>query len=190
LSVVGILFVCYLFTGLKTDKLKTGKRLSENRKQKTDNRNIIMNNIQKPHILVYVGLILILVVLVILVSMISLPQTKKPNNQLPITNIPISKIPITNNQSQITPTISYPAPTGTGASEEIPKTVEDLATQKQNLKKTLPLQQADFQITFDYTTDKFVVTLSEPQNTSKQNFFTWLKKNYPLISIDKFVFEQ
>jgi hypothetical protein len=147
-----------------------------------------MNNIQKPHILVYVGLILILVVLVILVSIISLPQTKKPNNQLPITNIPISKIPITNNQSQITPTISYPAPTGTGGMEIIPKAVEDIATQKQNLKKILPLQQANFKITFNYATDKFIVALTEPKNSSKLIFFAWLKNNYSLIPISKFTF--
>lgn len=148
-----------------------------------------MNNIQKPHILVYVGLLLILFVLVVLVSTISLPQTKKPNTQSPITNIPISKIPITNNQSQITPTVSYPIPTNTGASEEIPKSIEDAATQKQNLKNILPLQQSDFKLTFDYVTDKFIVTLSEPKNISKQNFFVWLKNNYPQLSMNKFVFE-
>jgi hypothetical protein len=186
LSVVGILFVCYLFTGLKTDKLKTGKRLSENRKQKTDNRNIIMNNIQKPHILVYVGLILILVVLVILVSIISLPQSKKFN-----ISPSIKPIPTISNHLQPIITITKPpllSPTGTGASEEIPKAVEDAATQKQNLKKILPLQQANFKITFDYANDKFIVALTEPKNSSKLIFFAWLKNNYPLISISKFIF--
>jgi len=81
-----------------------------------------------------------------------------------------------------------PPEADTGALEEqLPKEVADLATQKQELKKKLPVILSGFTITFDYAEDKFVVNLTVPKETSQKAFENWLKTNYPAIPNDRFL---
>ncbi len=78
-------------------------------------------------------------------------------------------------------------PTSTGANDvSIPPEQKDLITQKMALRQKIPLTFGNFQITYDYAQDKFIVTLSEPKTSTRQLFLQWLKNNYPAIPLDRF----
>lgn len=79
-------------------------------------------------------------------------------------------------------------PRFTGADFTIPSSLLNAAKQKQALKKKTPITENGFTITYDYQTDLFVVTLSEPKQENKTAFEQWLKQNYPLIPLSKFLF--
>lgn len=89
----------------------------------------------------------------------------------------------------VTPTLVPANFTGVVEEQQIPQAETDLAVQKSALRKKLPLAQPTFTITFDYADDQFVVTLSEPKDTSKNQFNQWLQGNYPKIPIDRFSFK-
>lgn len=89
----------------------------------------------------------------------------------------------------VTPTLVPPNFTGVIEDQQIPQAETDLAVQKSELRKILPLTQPTFTITFDYANDQFLVTLSEPKDASKTKFNEWLQNNYPKIPIDRFSFK-
>ncbi|MBI3366182.1 hypothetical protein HY041_00965 [Candidatus Roizmanbacteria bacterium] len=80
-------------------------------------------------------------------------------------------------------------PRFTGVNEDIPEPTLNAAMQKQALKKKTPLSENGFVITYDYQSDNFIVALSEPKQDNKQVFEQWLKQNYPLIPLNKFLFK-
>lgn len=135
----------------------------------------------KPNLKLYAILIIILVVLFILVAIFPNSKRQEKTIQKPIIPTPTAF------QFLPTPTIIHP--TSTGGSEEVPQETLSFATQKQNLKKRTPLTQNGFTITFDYSNDVFIVTLSEPKNSNRETFDSWLKQTYPAIPITKFVFK-
>lgn len=149
------------------------------------------HNINKPHMAIYLGLLLILFVLIGFVSIIPLPNLKKSAKISPTPSNPIGLLTPTEMTRKISPTAKpvLVAPTGTGGMEEIPKKIEDMATQKQKLKTKLPLQGVDFKIEFDYVNDKFIVTFTKKSSDSINKFQQWLKTQYPSLSIDKFDFK-
>ncbi len=149
-----------------------------------------MNNIQKPHKAIYLGLLIILFVLIAMVLLIPFPKFKKtsisptPNPiNIPTPTEMLIKKPVTSPKPVLV------TPTGTGGMEDIPKSVSDSATQKQDLKKRLPLKEQDFSIDFDYTKDMFIVTFSNKNIDSINKFQQWLKTQYSSLSIDKFDFK-
>jgi len=76
----------------------------------------------------------------------------------------------------------------TGVQEEtLPKETSDLITQKQALKKKLPIQETSFTISFNYNNDSFVVVLKEPKAESQESFEQWRSSNYPAIPANRFI---
>lgn len=136
---------------------------------------------------IYLGLLAILFVLIGIVVLLPLPNLRKTNNLKP--NPTPSPTPIEIKKLTPTAKLILVTPTGTGAKEDVPKEVEDMAQQKQNLKKKLPLQLPDFTIEFDYTTDKFIVAFTGQNKDSLSIFKQWLKDSYPLLTTDKFSFK-
>jgi hypothetical protein len=58
------------------------------------------------------------------------------------------------------------------------------------LKKQLPVEQATFTLTYDYSKEKFYVTLEEPKAESSLAFDAWLaSQNISAVPRDKFIFE-
>jgi hypothetical protein len=78
----------------------------------------------------------------------------------------------------------------TGVLEEtLPQAVADAATQKQDLRNQLPITLTSFSISFDYTEDKFVVTLNAPKDQSRTEFDKWKSNTYPGIETNQFNFQ-
>ncbi len=156
-----------------------------------------------PNIKIYLGLGIILLVLFILVIILPFGEKSTPRNNLPtnITSTPIYSSPYQNNKPTkiqsnispvniISPTIIIP-PTGfTGVKEEdLPYEIKTLSEQKQLLKSKLPITDNFFSIEFNYEEDKFIVKLNEPKGEAKVAFEDWLKKNYPAIPWNRFIFQ-
>lgn len=81
-------------------------------------------------------------------------------------------------------------PTSTGGGEEEPPKEElELAIKKQELQDKTPLIEESFMITFDYSTDKFIVSLQKPNDEAQKAFEQWREKNYPEIPLDRFSFQ-
>lgn len=144
----------------------------------------------KPEIkLYYVIPLVFLVILIVIVLLIpgNKQPVKKTDNTGPQPTIPFPTQIIIDKTSPI-PTI---ASTFTGAIKEqnIPKEQVDLATQKKELRKKTPLKQDTFTVTFDFTTDKFIVTLNDPKDVNRTVFEAWLKTNYPGLPLDRFMFK-
>ena len=144
----------------------------------------------KPEIkLYYVIPLVFLVILIVIVLLI--PSNKQPIKKTGNTGLqPTILFPtqIIIDKTSPIPTI---ATTFTGAIKEqnIPKEQVDLATQKKELRKKTPLKQDAFTVTFDFASDKFVVTLNDPKDTSRTIFEAWLKTNYSGLPLDRFTFK-
>lgn len=74
------------------------------------------------------------------------------------------------------------------AEEELPESLADQVSQKQDLRYRTPLTLSTFAIDFDYGQDKFTVALNEPKDQSRQEFNDWKNANYPAIPIREFIF--
>lgn len=147
----------------------------------------------KPEIKLYY--IIPAVFLVILVIVILLMPKNK--SETPVVVIP-TRSPLPTRVQLEGKTVPSRAPTliphpknGTGVSDEqnISKEETDLATQKRELRKKTPLTQSSFTMTFDFSTDQFIVVLNEPKNSNQTVFNDWLKTNYPAIPLDRFTFK-
>lgn len=135
----------------------------------------------KLNIKIYIILLAILGILVVIV----LSYSKKPTT----TNTSLQVLP-TPTSIMVAPTIPVQkiniTPRFTGANVNIPPLLLNSAQEKQALKKKMPMSETGFTITYDYQSDLFVVTLSEPKNTNRSAFEQWLKQNYSLIPLNKF----
>lgn len=144
----------------------------------------------KPEIkLYYVIPLVFLAILIIIILLI--PSNKQPIKKIDNTGpLPTALFPtqIILEKTSLEPTI--PA-TFTGAIKEqnIPKEQVDLAAQKKELRKKTPFKQDAFTVVFDFASDKFVVTLTEPKDTNRTVFETWLNANYPGLPLDRFTFK-
>ena len=147
------------------------------------------------NIKVYLGISFALIVLFILVLVI--PFSKKPlnNNLQPTTSVPFPTSIKTGSTDSTDSTGSTdnrsltPIPTVfTGVKEEIlPKELVDLSTQKQALRQKTPLNLSTFTISFDYNTDKFIVTLLDPKDQAQKEFESWRVTNYPVLGSEQFL---
>lgn len=148
-----------------------------------------MNN---SNIKVYLAISFALIVLFILVLVV--PFTKKsspltPNGLIPS---PYSPFPTSvqtgsslnvNRQPLITVPVAF-----TGALEEpIPQQVIDLAAQKKDLRSKVLLDLSTFTIDFNYSEDKFIVSLRNPKDQAQKEFESWRTINYPALSTDQFL---
>ncbi len=132
-------------------------------------------------------LVIVLGILILLVSLYA--SRRQPKGNIQTRNIP-SPTPFV-----VVPTLKSPAkseiinitPRFTGANEDIPQPTLSAASQKQRLKKNLPINTKEFSITYDYSSDLFVVVLAEPKSENKTIFMNWLKENYPLLTLNKFL---
>ncbi len=141
------------------------------------------------------GALIILLILIIVIPFTKKPSSLTPNSLVPS---PYSPLPTTvetnpsanNNQS---PNTNNPTPVTikagfTGALDEpIPQQIVDLAAQKKDLKSKVPLSLSTFSIDFDYSQDKFVVTLKDPKDTAQKEFESWRTVNYSGLGADKFL---
>ena len=148
---------------------------------------------QTPNAKIYIGISLVLIIVLILVFII--PFTKQPVTQ-PTANIPTPTSVNTNpppSNNNPSPNVSSPTPkiikahfTG-AADEQLPKQVVDLAAQKKDLLQKTPLSLSTFTIDFNYSEDKFVVTLHDPKDSSQKEFESWRAANYPALGTDQFL---
>lgn len=144
----------------------------------------------KPNFKLYIiALFIILGILIFLVSLYSFRKQSKQKVQIQNLPTPTSVLLIPISKPSAKSVTIHIAPRFTGANEDIPQSTLSAAMEKQALKKKIPLTESGFVITYDYPSDNFVVTLSEPKQDNKQIFEQWLKQNYPLISISKFLFK-
>lgn len=141
----------------------------------------------KPNLYIY---IVILFLIMLILSLIAFALQRKKD--WPTLVEPTAVIQPTPTTIEVRTTIpSTPTeipPTSTGVfEEELPKNLQDLSTQKQDLKSKVPINNPNFVITFDYGEDKFVVELQEPKAQSQVRFKEWLNTNYPAIPLDRFI---
>jgi len=73
--------------------------------------------------------------------------------------------------------------------EEIPSQIVDLSAQKRDLQSKTPLDLTTFSIDFDYSEDKFSVTLKDPKDQARREFESWRSTNYSGLSINQFNFK-
>ena len=133
---------------------------------------------------VYVGISVALVVLLILILII--PFSKKSSSSLQPIPYNLQPSPTT---YPLQPTTFAPADSTGVAEEELPTAIVDAAFQKQDLRKQLPLTLTSFKIDFSYVEDKFIVTLNEPKDQSRNEFNLWKNNIYPGIEINQFNFQ-
>ncbi|MBI4973392.1 hypothetical protein HZC27_02150 [Candidatus Roizmanbacteria bacterium] len=147
----------------------------------------------KPEIkLYYIIPAIFLVILVVVVLLLPKNKSETPGVVIPTQGPLPTRVQLDNKTvPSRAPTLIPHPKIGTGASDEqnISKEETDLATQKRELRKKTPLTQSSFTMTFDFSTDQFIVVLNAPKNTNQTVFNEWLKKNYPGIPLDRFSFK-
>jgi len=135
----------------------------------------------------------VVVIILIIISVIVGVMKKKPVVYVtPTPGIATTPRPQITEVPSVNPTpVATLAPQKqTGAMDEAPPQAElDLAAQKGALRRLCPVKQPSFSIDFDYTTDKFTVTLADPKIQGQDEFDSWLKSNYPAIPTDRFTFK-
>ncbi len=142
-----------------------------------------------PNIKIYLVVSGILIILFLLVTFF--PYSKKADNQkqnnfLPQpTSVEVKQL---DNGNFSTPTLAPANFTGV-AEENIPQDIIDLSSQKRDLKNKLPLELSTFLVDFDYSEDKFVVTLKDPKDKARTEFENWKNSNYPALNINQFNFK-
>lgn len=134
---------------------------------------------------IYVFLLVILALLIVAIGIFSSKKQSGTTQSQPNGPTPTSVVIV---PTSITGKIIL-TPRFTGADDTVPSPLLDFAIQKQALKKRLPLTENGFTITYDYQSDIFTVALSEPKQNNKSIFEDWLKKNYSLIPLNKFLFK-
>jgi len=137
---------------------------------------------------VYLGISIALVVLLILILIIPFSKKSTNNNPSPSTNFP-TPTSVQTNSTDLTNSTSIPADFTGVAEEELPQAVVDAAYQKQDLRKQLPIILTSFKIDFNYAEDKFIVTLNEPKDQSRNEFNLWKNNIYPGIEMNQFNFQ-
>lgn len=158
----------------------------------------MINKTNLKYYLIPAGLLLIIFLIVLIVpignkstgelvpspSSIPLPTTKiSTGSQKPTSSVSVN------------PTIG-PSPTliplrftGGDLSQDLPADIKLLAQQKTELRRKTPLTLSFGILSFDYETDKFVLTLNEPKDQSEITFNTWLKQTYPAIPLEQFAIQ-
>lgn len=141
-----------------------------------------------PNIKVYIIVSAVLIILFVIVSFF--PFGRKGAGQGTPENFPTptlvegNQLPLGEGESEIIEAVDF-----TGAvEEEIPPEVYDAAFQKQELRNQTPFDTGLFQIDFDYSEDKFIITLTEPKGENRQQFNQWLSENYPGLNLSQFNF--
>ncbi len=143
------------------------------------------------NIKVYLAISGALLVLFILVLIIPFSSKKTVNNESSTTNqnpFPTS-IETGSSSTGSTNKALTPIPADfTGALEEkIPQPIIDFAAQKKDLRLKSPLSLSTFTIDFDYSEDKFTLTLKDPKDQSQKEFESWRTTNYPLLGSEQFL---
>lgn len=143
------------------------------------------------NIKIYLAISGALIVLFILVLIIPFSSKKTVNNESSTTNQnPFPTLIETGSSSTgSTNKALTPIPADfTGALEEkIPQPIIDFAAQKKDLRLKTPLSLSTFIIDFDYSEDKFNLTLKDPKDQSQKEFDSWRTTNYPLLGNDQFL---
>lgn len=140
----------------------------------------------------YIIPVIFFVILIFVVLLLPKNKSESPGVAIPTqgplpTRVQLDNITVPSRA----PTLIPHPKNGTGVSDEqnISKEETDLATQKRELRKKTPFTQSSFTITFDFSTDQFVVVLNEPKISNQTVFNDWLRKNYPGIPLDRFSFK-
>lgn len=143
-----------------------------------------------PNNKIYLVVSFALIILLVLILIIPFGKKKTPEQLVPTTfptpttfetqpNDPIGTTP---GQNDLKPTVF------TGVKEEtLPKELVDLSAQKLTLRQKTPLSLSTFTISFDYNTDKFVVTLIDPKDQAQKEFESWRVANYPGLGTEQFL---
>ena len=134
------------------------------------------------------GALIVLFILIILIPFSSKKTTTQdkitnPNSQLFPTSVDSNPLKVAN---QVTP-VTIPADFTGALEEKIPQQIIDLAAQKKDLRLKVPLSLSSFTIDFDYSEDKFTLTLNDPKDQSQKEFESWKLANYPLLGSDQFL---
>ena len=142
------------------------------------------------NIKVYLGISFALIILLIIILII--PFGKKKTVELPTPTafpMPTTFKTQPNNPVKTTPGQDKLTPEPfTGVREEtLPPELMALSTQKQALRKKTPLNLSTFTIDFDYSEDKFIVTLLDPKDQSQKEFESWRMANYPVLGTNQFL---
>lgn len=140
----------------------------------------------QPNIRLYI--ILSGILLVVFLAVILIPLGRKtaelPAGQTFPTPTSVGVAPSDEHDSSVVETVDF-----TGVAEkELPPAVLEETSQKQDLRYRTPISFNTFIIDFDYAEDRFVVTLSEPTEQSRQEFNDWKAANYPAIPANQFNF--
>jgi len=142
--------------------------------------------INKNHIKFYLiaGSVFLIVFLIILVVPM---RNKKTTDQGVVptpTLLPSGTLP-TRYQAP-SPTLIPLRFTGADLTQDIPADIKLLSQQKTELRRKTPLKLSFGTISFNYETDTFTLTLTEPKNQSQTTFNTWRQQTYPAIPLDQF----
>lgn len=141
---------------------------------------------------VYLAISGALIVLFILIIIIPFSKkTANQNNENGTTNSTNQPFPTS---IEVRPTTSTGEQSNsisadfTGAIEEpIPQQITDRAAQKKDLRQKSPLILTSFTIDFDYSEDKFNVTLKDPKDQAQKEFESWRGANYPSLNAEQFI---
>ena len=141
---------------------------------------------QQPNTKIY--LILSGILIVLFLALILIPMTKKNTGDQSQNN---STYPTPTRVQAVNPTAlpTIAITSFTGARDvTLPPEIADEATQKKNLRDKTPIQLSTFTVSFDYSQDKFTVSLVAPKDQSLKEFQNWKQTNYPAIPMDQFVY--
>jgi len=122
-------------------------------------------------------------------NVVPTPTLLPTGEQLPTSfQVPISPTS-TSPTNGPTPTLIPLHFTGGDLTQDLPTDVKLFSQQKTDLRRKAPLTLPFGTISFDYTNDKFILTLVEPKNQSQTSFNTWLQQTYPAIPAGQFAIQ-
>ncbi len=139
----------------------------------------------QPNIRIYI--ILSGIIVVVLIAVLLLPLGKKNVNQNTETiNTSLTPTTVPTNQNSNLPTFEIGINTG-ALQATLPPAEANLVKEKSDLRNKVPLTLSTFTIDFDYSQDKFTVTLSSPKDQSLKEFQDWRASNYPALPLGEFI---
>ena len=140
------------------------------------------------NIKLYLGISFALIVLFILILVIPFSKKTTNNNLQPTTSVPFPTSIETDSTDSTNSTDSNVPADFTGvAEEELPAQVLDTSLQKKDLRLKTPLDLSTFIIDFDYSEDKFTITLKDPKDQAQREFESWRTANYPGLGAEQFL---
>lgn len=150
---------------------------------------------------IIISLITIIIILILIATYLVFRSNPSPfeNNpdktptitqKIEITKAQVQQINVSGEELEVISNNGKETRVFTGAmDEEFSKEEKEEIDQRRGLRLRAPYDGVTFYIDFDYSSDKFNITLNPDNEQSKQEFLNWIQENYPSLINEEFIYE-